>query len=64
MVSVLAGGWLNKQIAYELDVKDAAIKARSTGIFRKPGIHLRTEAVLAVGKLSVEVPAGLADLPP
>ncbi len=53
VTSMLAEGLLNKQIAYELDVKEATIKAHMTEIFRKLGVHSRTQAVLALGNLSV-----------
>jgi DNA-binding NarL/FixJ family response regulator len=54
VASMLAEGLLNKQIAYELNVKEATIKAHMTEIFRKLGVHSRTQAVLALGALSVE----------
>ena len=54
VASMLAEGLLNKQIAYELEVKEATIKAHMTEIFRKLGVHSRTQAVLALGALSVE----------
>ena len=63
VVSMLVEGLLNKQIAYELDVKEATIKAHMTEIFRKLGVHSRTQAVLALSSLSVELPADLATPP-
>ncbi len=54
VASMLAEGLLNKQIAYELDVKEATIKAHMTEIFRKLGVQSRTQAVLALGTLAVE----------
>jgi DNA-binding NarL/FixJ family response regulator len=54
VASMLAEGLLNKQIAYELDVKEATIKAHMTEIFRKLGVQSRTQAVLALATLSVE----------
>ena len=54
VASMLAEGLLNKQIAYELGVKEATIKAHMTEIFRKLGVHSRTQAVLALSALSVE----------
>lgn len=44
----LGTGKLNKQIAYELDIKEATVKAHITSIFRKLGINNRTQAVLFV----------------
>ena len=64
VASMLVEGLLNKQIAYELNVKEATIKAHMTEIFRKLGVHSRTQAVLAMGSLSVELPQNLAVPPP
>jgi len=63
VVSMLEEGLLNKQIAYELDVKEATIKAHMTEIFRKLGVHSRTQAVLALASLSVDPPAALVEPP-
>jgi DNA-binding NarL/FixJ family response regulator len=63
VVSMLAEGLLNKQIAYELAVKEATIKAHMTEIFRKLGVHSRTQAVLALGTLAVDPPAALVEPP-
>ncbi len=53
VTSMLVEGLLNKQIAYELNVKEATIKAHMTEIFRKLGVQSRTQAVLAIGNLTV-----------
>ena len=50
----MAAGKLNKQIAYELDVSEATIKAHVTAIFRKLGVQNRTQAVLAINALNIE----------
>ena len=63
VASMLVEGLLNKQIAYELDVKEATIKAHMTEIFRKLGVHSRTQAVLAMSSLSVEPPQNLVEPP-
>ena len=63
VASMLVEGLLNKQIAYELNVKEATIKAHMTEIFRKLGVHSRTQAVLALGNLAVEPPDSLAAPP-
>ena len=63
VVSMLAEGLLNKQIAYELNVKEATIKAHMTEIFRKLGVHSRTQAVLALGSLAVDPPQALVEPP-
>lgn len=64
VASMLVEGLLNKQIAYELNVKEATIKAHMTEIFRKLGVHSRTQAVLAMSSLSVEPPQDLVEPPP
>lgn len=63
VTTMLAEGLLNKQIAYELNVKEATIKAHMTEIFRKLGVHSRTQAVLALGSLAVDLPADLVQPP-
>lgn len=47
----LADGRLNKQIAGELGVTEATIKAHMTAIFRKLGVNNRTQAILAMQPL-------------
>ena len=59
VMTMLAEGLLNKQIAYELDVTEATIKAHMTAIFRKLGVRSRTQAVLAISKLNLESPQQL-----
>ena len=54
VVMMVAEGLLNKQIAYELDVSEATIKAHVTAIFRKLGVQNRTQAVLAINALNIE----------
>ncbi len=56
----LAGGRLNKQIAGELGVTEATIKAHLTAIFRKLGVNNRTQAILAMQPLMGEVAADSA----
>jgi DNA-binding NarL/FixJ family response regulator len=64
VASMLVEGLLNKQIAYELDVTEATIKAHMTEIFKKLGVHSRTQAVLALNSLALESPAELVAAPP
>ncbi len=47
VLAMVAKGLLNKQIAYELGVGEATIKAHVTAILRKLGVHSRTQAVIA-----------------
>ena len=56
---ILAGirqGLLNKQIAYELAISEATVKAHITAILRKLGVNSRTQAVLLAAKLEVDQP--------
>jgi DNA-binding NarL/FixJ family response regulator len=46
-------GLLNKQIAYELNVSEATIKAHATAIFRKLDVRNRTQAVIAISQLNL-----------
>jgi DNA-binding NarL/FixJ family response regulator len=50
----LQQGRLNKQIAFDLGVTEATIKAHLTSVFRKLGVHNRTQAVIAAQSLSLE----------
>ena len=60
ILSQMREGLLNKQIAYELDISEATVKAHITAIFRKLNVISRTQAVLLATKLDVDQPA--ADL--
>ncbi len=53
---MMSKGLLNKQIAYELSVSEATIKAHVTAIMNKLGVNNRTQAVLAASQLSVSDP--------
>lgn len=57
VASYLVQGLLNKQIAWELSVTEATIKAHITEIFRKLGVHSRTQAVLLLGQLAIAAPS-------
>jgi DNA-binding NarL/FixJ family response regulator len=54
VLAMVCNGLLNKQIAYELQVSEATIKAHMTAILRKLGAHSRTQAVLIAGRLTLE----------
>jgi DNA-binding NarL/FixJ family response regulator len=54
VLQMLGAGLLNKQIAYELGVSEATIKAHVTAILRKLGASNRTQAVLIAGRLAVD----------
>jgi DNA-binding NarL/FixJ family response regulator len=48
---MLCSGQRNKEIAYELDITEATVKAHMTAILRKLGAASRTQAVLLAGGL-------------
>jgi len=56
ILAAIRRGLLNKQIAYELDISEATVKAHITAIFRKLGVSSRTQAVLVAAKLEVNQP--------
>ncbi len=56
VLMMMSQGLLNKQIAYDLDVSEATIKAHVTAIMNKLGVNNRTQAVLAANQLSVSNP--------
>ncbi len=53
----LTEGWLNKQIAYDLHISEATVKAHMTAIFRKLGVTNRTQVVIQAQRLQLEPPS-------
>ncbi len=51
VLSMVCDGLLNKQIAYQLNVSEATIKAHVTAMFRKLGVRTRTQAALLLQQL-------------
>lgn len=51
VLAALAKGHLNKQIAADLNLSEATVKAHMTAVFRKLGVNNRVQAVLAVRPL-------------
>lgn len=49
----LKNGQLNKQIAYDMEISEATVKAHMTAIFRKLNVRSRTQAVIAAGALAL-----------
>jgi DNA-binding NarL/FixJ family response regulator len=54
ILMMFADGLLNKQIAYELGLSEATIKAHASAIFLKLGVHTRTQAVIAMNQLQLD----------
>jgi len=53
VLMMLSEGLLNKQIAYELGVSEATVKAHVSAILQKLGVDSRTQAVIAAAKIEV-----------
>ena len=53
VLMMLSEGLLNKQIAYELSVSEATVKAHVSAILQKLNVESRTQAVIAASKLEV-----------
>ncbi len=53
VLMMLSEGLLNKQIAYELGVSEATVKAHVSAILQKLGVESRTQAVIAAAKIEV-----------
>ena len=51
VLGMLAEGLLNKQIAFELGVSEATIKAHVSAILQKLGVDSRTQAVIQLSKI-------------
>ena len=56
VLSMLSAGLLNKQIAAELDVSEATVKAHVSALMQKLGVNNRTQAVLLAQRLSLDQP--------
>jgi DNA-binding NarL/FixJ family response regulator len=56
VLMMLSEGLLNKQIAYELGVSEATVKAHVSAVLQKLGVDSRTQAVIAVGKIEGQWP--------
>jgi DNA-binding NarL/FixJ family response regulator len=51
VLMMLSEGMLNKQIAYQLGVSEATVKAHVSAILQKLGVESRTQAVIAAAKI-------------
>ncbi len=52
VLMMLSEGLLNKQIAYELGVSEATVKAHVSAILQKLNVDSRTQAVIAASKIA------------
>ena len=53
VLKLLQNGLLNKQIAFELNITEATVKAHISGVFRKLNVNTRTQAVLLLKNLDI-----------
>ena len=53
VLMMMGEGLLNKQIAYELGVSEATVKAHVSAVLQKLGVENRTKAVLAAGRFEL-----------
>jgi DNA-binding NarL/FixJ family response regulator len=53
VLMMLSEGLLNKQIAYELGVSEATVKAHVSAILQKLGVESRTQAVIAASRIEL-----------
>ncbi|WP_341703471.1 response regulator transcription factor [Ferrovibrio sp.] len=56
VLTLLSKGKLNKQIAHELSVGEATVKAHVTAILKKLGVRSRTQAVIAARHFAIDGP--------
>ncbi len=57
VLMMLSEGLLNKQIAYELGVSEATVKAHVSAILQKLDVESRTQAVIAASKIGAAAKA-------
>ncbi|MFC4727374.1 response regulator [Coralloluteibacterium thermophilus] len=58
VLSLVAEGRLNKQIADALDIQERTVKAHMTAVFEKLGVRNRTQASVLLRSLDVAEPRG------
>jgi DNA-binding NarL/FixJ family response regulator len=54
VLTMLADGLLNKQIAYELGVSEATVKAHVSAVLQKLGVDSRTQAVIFLSRIGTD----------
>ncbi len=54
VLTMLGEGLLNKQIAYELSVSEATVKAHVSAVLQKLNVDSRTQAVIVLSKIGAE----------
>ena len=62
VLTLLGEGLLNKQIAYNLGVSEATVKAHVSAVLQKLGVESRTQAVIAVQRIEDEIGENRGDV--
>lgn len=62
ILRLISDGKPNKQIAYELTLAEATVKAHVTALLRRLGVRNRTQAALLVKKVNVADPVSVVGL--
>jgi DNA-binding NarL/FixJ family response regulator len=60
VLMMLSEGLLNKQIAYELGVSEATVKAHVSAVLQKLGVESRTQAVIATSRIGATLRPAVA----
>jgi DNA-binding NarL/FixJ family response regulator len=53
VLMMLSDGLMNKQIAYELSISEATVKAHVSAILQKLDVDSRTQAVIAASRIEL-----------
>jgi DNA-binding NarL/FixJ family response regulator len=61
IMALICAGKPNKQIAYELSLAEATVKAHITALLRRLGVRNRTQAAVLVNSVSLDRQDGLSD---
>lgn len=51
---LLSQGFMNKQIAFDMNISEATVKAHVTSVYKKLGVRSRTQAVLVSKALDIQ----------
>ncbi|KAF0674700.1 LuxR C-terminal-related transcriptional regulator [Profundibacterium mesophilum] len=61
IMKLICAGKPNKQIAYEMSLAEATVKAHITALLRRLGVQNRTQAAVLVENANIELGAGMSD---
>ena len=55
VLNLIARGYLNKQIAHELDLSISTIKGHTTAILKRLGLQRRTQILAQIRELNIDL---------